>query len=426
MEPIRSFLSRTGTANATYIQASAESVDFQQKVVTAQVGTRTKYPAGISAPGQPQHEAKLALEYDKLIIAVGAEPATFGIPGVQEHALFMKEVDDGAIAQQRILGCLERAEALLHAGAPEQEISKLLHFVIVGGGPTGVELTAELSDFIRGDVNRLFPRLQGRIRVSLVEAMPRVLAPFRPEIAQIAADHLQKSDVEVRCNTAIKKVSENTAQIQTKGSDTTEQLDFGVLVWAAGITTRPLVARLAQGIGTDAGQDSRRGLVVDSYLRVKGVDGVYALGDCAVSGCPPTAQVAAQQGKWLGRRLRDDEVEGAKPFVYQHLGTMAYVGNKEAVAQIKPPLGTLSTTDHFWWRMLHGAIGEERTLTGTGAFVFWRSVYFSKMLSVKNRASIALDWFKTETHGRDVAVHQAPMGSRLNIDMSAVESEHNS
>ena len=92
---------------------------------------------GVTAPGQPQQHADMSFPYDKLIIAVGAQPATFGIPGVHQHALFMKEVDDGAIAQQRILGCLERADALVHAGVSDAEIAKLLHFVVVGGGPTG-------------------------------------------------------------------------------------------------------------------------------------------------------------------------------------------------------------------------------------------------------------------------------------------------
>jgi len=251
--------------------------------------------------------------------------------------------------------------------------------------------------------------------------MPRVLAPFRPEVAEVAVEHLRQTGVTVRCNTAVKMVEQNSALIQAKGEADTEQLDFGVLVWAAGITTRPIVTKLKEAIGEESGQTSRRGLLVDGHLRVKGVDGVYAIGDCAVSGNPPTAQVAAQQGKWLGRRLRDGDLEESSAFEYRHQGAMAYVGDHQAVAQVRAPLGALETTDalnYSWWRQLHAAAGEERTITGTGAFWFWRSVYFTKMLSIKNRLCIALDWSKTATHGRDIAVHQAPMGSRLNIDTS--------
>jgi len=259
IEPIRSFCARTGSTDAKYVQASAYDVDFTAKEIMARVGSRTQYPAGITAPGVPQNQASLSLPYDKLIIAIGTEPATFGIPGVAEHALFMKEIDDGAICQQRLLGCLERADALIHSGAPDSEVDKILHFVIVGGGPTGVELAGELSDFISNDVNRLFPRLKGRIKLTLVEAMGRVLAPFKTEVAVVATESLVERGVAVRCDTMVKKVEPTNVSVQVKGAPEKEQLDFGILVWAAGIKARPLVAKLRESIGSEAGQNDRRG-----------------------------------------------------------------------------------------------------------------------------------------------------------------------
>jgi len=407
VEPIRAFCSRTNSEHATYIQAIADSVDFENKVIHCSTECFSNY-------GDPV--AHLPIKYDKLVVSVGAQTATFGIKGVEEHALFMKEVDDAAIAQQRILETLERADTLIHAGAPKEIIDNLLHIVVVGAGPTGVELSAELSDFIRSDVNRLFPQLKGRVRVTLLEAMGRVLAPFNPEVAEFAAQHLQNEGVAVRCNTAVQVVTSPTSATigpgpLLKGVGEKEDLKFGLLVWAAGIATRPLTSQLIQTIGAEKGQDNRRGLVVDDKLRVQGVKDVYALGDCAWSGNPPTAQVAAQQGKWLGRRLRDRDLDAAEPFGFTDQGKMAYIGNKEAVAQLKTPLGGSNTSDHFWWRLL-AFENDEQSLKGGSAFLFWRSVYFSKMLSSNNRLKVGYDWCKAETTGRDVAMHQALLTRR--------------
>lgn len=161
---------------------------------------------------------------------------------------------------------------------------------------------------------RLFPALAGLTQVVLLEAAPRLLSPFPSDLSEYAEGHLREIGVDVRCGTAVTAVeSAGRAAITAvknfqpvKGAPA-EKLEFGAIVWAAGITTRPIVRDLAAAIGPAAGQTSRRGIEVDHCLRVKGIpDGsVYALGDCAVSGSPPTAQVASQQGKYLGDVLRD-------------------------------------------------------------------------------------------------------------------------
>jgi NADH dehydrogenase FAD-containing subunit len=227
IEPIRSFLSssRGSSGSATYIQASALHVDVGRKVVVVELpgdasfaptvaadtdaatvaatsaasGTAAattaaaagsswwpfgKAKAAVPAPalalppgnyssgsnsgsganGGPAG-ARAELSYDKLVIAVGARPATFGIKGVEEHAFFLKELDHSAVLQQRLLACLEHASALLALRGPNcAEVHRLLHFVVVGGGPTGVELAAELSDFVATDVKRLFPSLVGKVK----------------------------------------------------------------------------------------------------------------------------------------------------------------------------------------------------------------------------------------------------------------------
>jgi len=375
----------------------------------------------------PSDKTRVTLAYDKLVIAVGAQPATFGTPGVREHAFFLKELDHSAVLQQRILECLERASALVHVGDPS-EVEALLHFVVVGGGPTGVELSAELSDFIRTDVRRLFPHLAGMVKITLLEAAPRILGPFTKSLSDYAVEHLENVGVSVQTGSCVTKVTgPHKATLRTKTADgkaVETDIDFGALVWAAGIATRPMVRDLATSLGATAGQNSPRGLVVDDRLRVKGIDdsSVFAIGDCAVSGLPPTAQVAAQQGKWLGRALRDGVAAAAEsaPFSYDDKGKMAYVGKHAAVVEAKlgPPRSKVQ--DHFWWRSLHGAApasSDETTraaaeLTGASGFAFWRGTYFSKLMSPTNRVAVGVDWFRAEYFGRDVTVHQAQMKRR--------------
>jgi NADH:ubiquinone reductase (non-electrogenic) len=121
MEPVRWYCERTGHSGARYVQAECTGVDIKSKVVKA-VGN---------------NGSSFALPYDHLVISVGCEPATFGIPGVKEHAIFMKEVENGMQVQRKLLQSLEAANDLLVAGADSKKVDELLHWVIIGGGPTG-------------------------------------------------------------------------------------------------------------------------------------------------------------------------------------------------------------------------------------------------------------------------------------------------
>ena len=144
----------------------------------------------------------------------------------------------------------------------------------------------------------------------------------------------------------------------------------GMVVWVAGIGTRPVVSSLAKSIGKESGQNSRRGLVVNEFMQVKGAPHVWALGDCAVSGLPPTAQVAAQQGSYLGRLLNkisndihDDDkkdleiTKSQSPFDYKHKGIFAYTGDGHAICQVST-----------WRSDIKG--------TGSKAYALWACVYW--------------------------------------------------
>jgi len=348
------------------------------------------------------------LSYDHLVVAVGAQPNTFGIPGVEKYGRFMKEIEHGRQVRKDILNLVEDADVARAAGDMET-MKRLLHFVVVGGGPTGVEFCGELSDFISQDLRRRYPKIADHFKVSLVEALPGLLTMFDKSVGAYVHEHLEKQGVSICLNAMVKEVEEEKVHLKTKDGGI-NTMDYGLLVWVAGVGMRPFTKALCEKIGKEAGQTDRRGLVVDPCLRVKGTrpGEVFAIGDCAVSGKPPTAQVAYQQGKYLGRMFRggtshlitDPE---PPPFEYNHQGSMAYVGQGEAAAQLNPnamiKLGRSSITDHMWWRSLYGECDHLKVMGWTG-FAIWRSVYFSKLFSARNRWSVASDWARTGIYGR--------------------------
>jgi len=391
-EPLRALveIAAQKATSATFVRADAREVDVMNKKVRA-----TTDSDGMM----------LELSYDKLVVAVGAQANTFGIPGVQEHALFLKEAEDSAKLHARLLSNLEKAAALNHQGDRYRaEIDRLLKVVVVGGGPTGVELSAELADFAHNDVAKRYGTdISSRIQIILVEAMPRILAPFDESLANVAREHLISKGVDVRTGTAVTHVESKdvTLSPSTPRSATPEQKaaasaaarseEMGALVWAAGIGARPLVKKLAKSLG----QTDMRGLQVDEDLKVKGAEGVYAVGDAALSGFAPTAQVAAQQGKHVGRAIRDGS---DSKFEYHHAGSLCSLGSGYGIAQL---------TDSFnVWDSLGaptiGKDGNEVALTGRPAFVLWRSLYWTKLLSTSSRLSLGSDWIKAKLSGRDV------------------------
>jgi NADH:ubiquinone reductase (non-electrogenic) len=385
VEPIRQFCNRSGAEEAKFIEAECMGIDLKNNRVqcvdnSAVVGAVSEFH----------------VPYDHLIVAVGCESATFGIPGVKEHALFMKEISHSYLIRDRILDSLETANI---PGQPEDEIRRLLHFVVVGGGPSGVEFAAELHDFIADDVAANYPEHAGKVRVTLVEALSHVLTTFDDKLIGETEKAMEHLHIGLELNSAVQQVDSKSLRVKKKDG-TVKEMPYGVLVWVAGNATRQLVKDTMLAIGPESQKD-RRGLVVDKHLRVKGTANVWALGDCAISGWPPTAQVAFQQGSFLGRMFNDlaEDMHRAQPsqgvlpvhelhqridahaeFNYLHKGMFAYIGEHKAVAQL--PVGDA-------W--------------GYTTFFLWRGVYFSKLLSYKNRFMVGTDWMKAFFFGRDVS-----------------------
>jgi NADH:ubiquinone reductase (non-electrogenic) len=282
------------------------------------------------------------LPYDYLIIGVGAMSATFGIKGVEEYGCFLKEVWDAQKIRTKLMDCIETAA---FPNQSPEEIDRLLHMVVVGGGPTGIEYAAELHDFLVDDLASWYPELAGKVKITLVEALPNVLPAFSKHLIEYTESTFKEQNIAIHTKTMVKEVREK--EIEVKRPDgSVDNIPYGLLVWATGNTARPLIKDLMQKFPET--QQVRRGLAVDDWLRLDGSEDIYALGDATATRYAPTAQVAAQQGKYLARLFKQlavrDELEAElanateeeklkkdrklrkakdiKPFHYSHQGSL--------------------------------------------------------------------------------------------------------
>ncbi|KAF9992394.1 hypothetical protein BGZ79_003120 [Entomortierella chlamydospora] len=387
-EPVRGY-----TRDVEYHQAWCDSVDLENHKIDCTTNlskvpaTHISDPAGRSLSLESSN--KFRLDYDHLIIAVGSYSNTFNIPGVKEHAFFLKEVADARKIRTRVLECFERAEM----SRSDEEKNGLLHFAVVGGGPTGVEFSAELHDFIREDCSRLFPGLMNHVTLAVYDVAPTILANFDKSLADYCMTKFKRSGIDVRTGTVVEKVEDG--MLVLKGG---KQIPFGCLVWSTGLTENPMTASLE---GKVMKSKSKR-ILTDSYLRVldpegKVIPNVYALGDCATiqdHELPQTAQVANQQAIWLRKALNKLAKQPEKsltdvtgPFSFKNLGSMAYIGNWEAVVDMTK-------------------INDKAKESGRFAWVFWRSSYLTMSVSMRNKMLIPMYWLATWVFGRDVVSFQ--------------------
>lgn len=352
IEPVR-----TARQGVEYIQATCTSIDPVDRTVSC-----------VSVEGKAQFD----LPYDTLIIAIGARNNTFGIPGVEEHALFLRELSDARAIREHIVASLEQADV---PGLTKKERERRLTFVVVGGGPTGVEFAAELHDLLDDDLKRSYPHLVGETRIYLFEAGGSLLTSFDEDLRNYTLDHFKRSNIEVRLDTRVKRVTDQGLVLESDAV-----IPAGTIVWSTGNAPLPLIDRLPFS------HDPSGRLVVDEYLRIPDFADIIAIGDCAdVAGSriPQTAQAAMQEGKYVAKRLnREGRGKAAKPFAFKNLGMLAYVGEGRALADI-PRV-------HFSWK-------------GFFTFVFWRSAYLTRLVSLKNKILVFMDWCKTSVFGRDLS-----------------------
>ncbi|MCO5592705.1 hypothetical protein L7F22_046708 [Adiantum nelumboides] len=250
--------------NVKYSQANCIGIDSVNRKVSCRPVT------DYLKPGKNDFE----VDYDYLVIAVGAQANTFNTPGVEKYCHFLKEIEDAEKIRESIVDCFELA-ALPYL--TKEERSRLLHFVTVGGGPTGVEFAAELHDLVYEDLCKLYPDLMPYINIVVIQSGDHILNTFDQRISHFAEQKFQRDGIEVKTGCRVLEVQENAIIVKEKSSGKRVEVPHGMVVWSTGIGTRPVIAQFMNQIG----QRDRRVLVTDEWLRVKGCSNIYALGDCA-------------------------------------------------------------------------------------------------------------------------------------------------
>ncbi|ELR03519.1 hypothetical protein VC83_03394 [Pseudogymnoascus destructans] len=438
---------RARVTDTEYYQGWADDVSFADKRITVEVNAMmTQSTAPIqtadeaSAPGTKKGK-RFDLDYDKLVVAVGCYSQTFGTPGVRENAFFLKDVGDARKIRKRILDCFEEASL---PSTPEKVKRQLLNFGVVGGGPTGVEFSAELFDLCNDDLRKLYPSLIQHARISIYDVAPSILSMFDKRLADYATNHFRRDGIAIKTSHHIRDLRPGLPGAEEEdGSSgftlTTEEdgeVGVGMCVWSTGLMMNPFIQKALNDVHSYpsasitpppsssssssspspapetlnwhlARDPKSGGLLVDSHFRVQ-LNGsspssptstntptpttppkpatmlnVFALGDVAVpqSGpLPATAQVANQSALWLARRLNAGDIGRGGGFTYRNLGVMTYLGNWKAIMQT----------------------GANSEVTGFAAWLVWRGAYLTRTISWRNKLLIPIYWLINWAFGRDI------------------------
>jgi NADH:quinone reductase (non-electrogenic) len=310
--------------------------------------------------------------YDQLLLALGSVSRVLPVPGLSEHAIGFKSLADAIWLRNHVIETLEAANATEDPGRRDE----LLTYVFVGGGYAGLEALAELQDFA-ADAIESYPRarLHG-MRWVLVEASDRVLPEIDAGLAEYALRELRGRGIDIRLGTTLDEVTAHTARISTG-----EALATRTVVWTAGVAPHPSLRGLSVPL------DERGRVPVDERLRVRGMDSVWAIGDCAAAPdprgglCPPTAQHAVRQGPVAARNIAAELGIGA-PGSFEYRGNAAFVnlGRYKAV----------------------GKVGG-RTFRGFPAWWMARTYHMSQIPGAARKARAVIDWTASLPFRRDLS-----------------------
>ena len=300
--------------------------------------------------------------YDYLVLATGAAHSYFGRDEWAPFAPGLKRIEDATEVRRRLLSAFEMAEVT----EDDAERRSLLTFLIVGGGPTGVELAGAIAELARWGMEKDFRRFDpAQARIVLIQAGPRVLPSFPEELSETSRKSLERLGVEVLVNSRVEAIDDAGATVNNK------RITARTVLWAAGVIASPA----AKWLGIDADNAGRAKVGPD--LSVPGLPEVFVVGDTAASNAwngnpvPGLAPAAKQAGEYVAKLIRA-RVEGRKkpgPFAYRHLGSLATIGRKAAVVD-------------FGWIRLRGAL----------AWWFWGAVHVGFLVDVRSRLSVMFDW----------------------------------
>ncbi|PZU50401.1 MAG: FAD-dependent oxidoreductase [Arsenicicoccus sp.] len=339
--------------NATVMLGDVKNIDLAERTVTA-------VTAG----------EDMVYDYDSLILAAGANQSWFGSPHFAEYAPGMKSIDDALELRGRIYGAFELAELAAAAGR-EDDVRRLLTFVVVGAGPTGVEMAGQLAELSKRTLRKEFRHIDPtKARILLVDAVDKVLAPFGDTLAAKTEKSLADLGIEVKLGRKVVDVDEGGVVLESTADGSQERIEAQTKVWAAGVQGNPLGRKVAEQAGAELDRSGRVKVLPD--LTLPGHPEVFVVGDlAAVEGVPGVAQGAIQGGRHAAdqilRRLRGEET--GQEFSYFDKGSMATISRFRAV-------------------MKRGRL----ELTGYPAWVAWLAVHLFYIIGFKSQLATLMHW----------------------------------
>jgi len=365
ISPLRAFLKKT-----RFVMGEVTAIDMKAKSVTFR---------------RPLTEETETVQADQLVLSLGSMTSFYGQEDVEKFAFTLKSLDDATLLRNHLMACLEQANEESDGVARQS----FLTVAVVGAGYTGVEAAGAIRDLMK-DAARDYPHVRpDEIRVLLMDMAEEILPSIDPSLAKYALRQLQKRGIEIRLGQKIKKADNHSVTL-SKG----EYIPTRTLLWSAGVVPSPLTKTL------DCEKDKRGAILTEPTMAVKGLEGVWAMGDGAhipnllEEGRPytGTAQNADREAKQLARNvmavLRGREAE---PFLFRSLGEFVNLGHQVAVAQIK------------WFKF-----------SGFLAWFLWRTVYLIKIPHWSRKARVVSGWTLDLLFGRNSVESETPRLLRNN------------
>ncbi len=332
------------------------------------------------------------LEYTALVVALGSEAEYFGVPGAREFTFDYKTLEQAVVLRDHVIDCCEHAEHVADAATR----ARLVTFVVVGGGYTGVEIASELQDFLFGYVVSRYRRLpRSEIRLVVLEAAPEILRGVHPSLAGHAAKYMRKEGIELRTGARVTRCL--AAGVEINGAET---IHSETVIWASGVRAHRLVASLP-------GPHDRIGrCVVNEFLQLEGHPEVFIAGDSSAAttalDAPRVAPVAIQHGKIAAKNIAAIAAGGgaAASYKYEPMGMLVSLGMNYAVVD----LGGLKFSGYFAW-------------------LFWNAVHLFKLVGFKKQIQVALDWMLASVFPRDASIVRRPRNCKF-CDPPQAASHH--
>jgi NADH:ubiquinone reductase (non-electrogenic) len=436
MDPVRSFIAQKRTK---FPKTTFEFLEMEATAINPKTNMLTAFSEKANISKQ--------IPYDLLVLAPGAQANDFGTPGVKENCFFLKEIPHARKIRNAIIDNFEKATL----SDSEEEKKRLLSFVIVGGGPTGVEFAAEMNDFLVDDLRKAYPGVYKLASITVVQNAELILNMFDRSVSEFAEQNFKKLNIKLIKNAAVKEVRKEIVVVEERSTKTKIEMPYGICVWAAGIAPRKITANIIDTLGEP--QKGSRLIRTDPFLKVKGADNIYAIGDCSMIECPDLVKRAEELFKKadlnMDGTLQPGEIEiimGKLQEQYPLLDTESikiFLKDKTSVdktvwndvlqalersfraapatAQVAQQQGEYlaewltGETSQPWKKVDRGMmsyVGAAKAVmqtpitgavTGSITFPLWRGAYASKLFSWRSRHLVVWDWAKKVLYGRDLS-----------------------